>query len=99
MDLEAIRRRLRGLAALAKDAGATAHERANAEALKARLQQQLKDAGVPAGDWTDTLFRLGRRVRQAKDDTAPASPKGDWTDGAHRLGKGLRRGWKKWSSH
>ena len=35
---------------MAKDAGAAEHERANAEVLKARLQQQLKDAGAPAGN-------------------------------------------------
>jgi hypothetical protein len=74
------------------------HERANAAALKAPLQRQLKDGGAPAGDWTDAFFRLGRRVKQMKDDTAPASPKGEWTDGAHRLGKALRHGWRKWSS-
>lgn len=98
MDLEAARRKVRALAALAADAGATEHERANARALKSRLAQQLKDAGALSGDWTDTLFRFGRRVKQIKDDTAPASAKGDWTDSAHRLGKALRRGWKRWSS-
>ena len=98
MDLEAARRRVRALAALAADTGATEHERANARALKSRLMRQLKDAGALTGEWTDTLFRLGRRVKQIKDDTAPASPKGDWTDSAHRLGKALRSGWKRWSS-
>lgn len=98
MDLEAARRRVRALAALAADAGATEHERANARALKSRLMQQLEDTGALTGDWTDTLFRFGRRVKQIKDDTAPASPKCDWTDSAHRLGKALRRGWKRWSS-
>ena len=37
--VEGIRRKLRALSALARNAGATEHERANAEALKARLQQ------------------------------------------------------------
>src|SRR5207249_8106374 len=59
-----IRRKLRALAALAEDAGATEHERANAAALQARLRQRLKEAGEPAGDWTDNAFRLGRRVRE-----------------------------------
>ena len=94
MDLDGIRRRLRALGVLARDAGATEHERASAEALKARLQQRLKDAGAPAGDWSDGLFRLGRRVQQLREDTAPASPKGDWTDAAFRIGKALRRGWR-----
>lgn len=98
MDLEAARRKVRALAALAADTGATEHEKANARALKSRLVQQLKDAGALTGDWTDTLFRLGRGVKQIKDDTAPASPKGDWTDNVHRLGKALRRGWKRGSS-
>ena len=41
-----VRRKLRALSALAENAGATEHERANAEALKARLQRRLKEAGV-----------------------------------------------------
>ena len=91
-----IRRKLRALSALAQNAGATEHERANAEALKARLQQRLKEAGEPAGDWTDNAFRLGRRVKQLKEAVSPESPNGDWTDNAFRLGKALRRGYKKW---
>jgi hypothetical protein len=91
-----IRRKLRALAALARNAGATEHERANAEALKARLQQRLRQAGEPAGDWTDKAFRLGRQVRGLTDAVSPSSPKGDWTDNAFRLGKALRRGFKKW---
>ena len=91
-----IRRKLRALAALAQNAGATEHERANAEALKARLQQRLKDAGEPAGDWTDNAFRLGRQVKELTKADVARSPKGDWTDNAFRLGKALRRGYKKW---
>jgi hypothetical protein len=94
MDPEAIRRKWRALARLAKNAGATEHERATAEALKARLQERLKDAGAPAGDWTDAYFRLGRRMKRLQQETAPASPKGDWTDAAFRIGKALRRGLK-----
>jgi hypothetical protein len=94
MTLDDIRRKLQALAALAEDTGATEPERASAKALLARLQQRLKDAGAPAGDWSDAYFRLGRRVKQLQDDTAPASPKGDWSDHAFRLGKALRRGWK-----
>ena len=94
--VEGIRRKLRALSALARNAGATEHERANAEALKARLQQRLREAGEPAGDWTDNAFRLGRRVKELAKDTAPGSPKGDWTDNAFRLGKVLRLGYKNW---
>jgi hypothetical protein len=91
-----IRRKLRALSALAQNAGATEHERANAEALKARLQRRLKEAGEPAGDWTDNAFRLGRRVKELAKATSPGSPKGDWTDNAFRFGKALRRSYKKW---
>jgi hypothetical protein len=94
MSPDAVRRKLRALAALAADAGATDEERANAKALLARLEQRLKDEGVPAGDWTDAYLRLGRRVKQMQDGTAPAAPKGDWTDHAFRLGRALRRGLK-----
>jgi len=93
-----VRRKLRAVAALLADPGATEHERANAAALKARLERRLRDAGAPAGDWTDNAFRLGRRAKELKKSTSPASPKGDWTDNAHRLGKALRRSYKRWSS-
>jgi hypothetical protein len=88
--VETIRRKLRALAAVAGDSAVTEHERANAEALSARLKQQLRDAGVPAGDWTDGLLRLGRRVKTIKGSAAPASPAGNWTDHAFRLGRALR---------
>ena len=92
----AIRRKLRALSAVVEDTGATEHERANAAALKARLEQRLREAGSPAGDWTDNAFRLGRLAKQIRQSASPASPKGDWTDNAHRLGKAFRRGYKKW---
>jgi hypothetical protein len=91
-----IRRKLRALSALAQNAGATEHERANAEALKVRLQRRLKEVGEPAGDWTDKAFRLGKQVKELTKGVSPGSPKGDWTDNAFRLGKTLRRGYKKW---
>ncbi len=91
-----IRRKLRAVSALAENAGATEHERASAKALKARLQQRLKEVGEPAGDWTDKAFRLGRRVKEVTQAASPASPTGHWTDNAFRLGKALRRGYKKW---
>jgi hypothetical protein len=94
----ALRRKLRALTSVTEDAGATASEKANAEALKQRLEARLREAGAPAGDWTDSAFRLGRWARETRKSTAPASPKGDWTDHAHRLGKAFRRGYKKWTS-
>jgi hypothetical protein len=42
--------------------------------------------------WTDSMFRLGRGVKEMK---SLPSPKGDWTDHAFRLGRMLRRGVKK----
>jgi hypothetical protein len=96
--VEAVRRKLRALSAVIADNGATEHERANAAALKARLEHRLREAGTPAGDWTDKAFRLGRWASASVKSAAPAAPKGDWTDNAHRLGKALRRGYKGWLS-
>jgi hypothetical protein len=96
--IASIRRKLRAVAAIIADPAATEHERANAQALKARLERRLRDAGAPAGDWTDSAFRLGRWAQELKQSSSPASPRGDWTDNAHRLGKALRRGYKRWSS-
>jgi hypothetical protein len=93
-----VRRKLRAVAAVIADPAATQHEKANAKALKGRLERRLREAGVPAGDWTDRAFRLGRWAGQLKNSSSPASPKGDWTDNAHRLGKALRQGYKRWSS-
>ncbi len=94
----ALRRKLRALASVAEDAGATAPEKANAEVLKKRLEQRLRDAGAPAGDWTDNAFRLGRWAKDMRKSASPEAAKGDWTDNAHRLGKAVRRGYKKWLS-
>jgi hypothetical protein len=94
---EAIRRRLQALTAVVGDAGATEHERANAEALKARLKRRLREDGVPAGDWTDSIFRFGRLTKELKNPASPKSSKGDWTDNAFRLGNAVRRG-KRWLS-
>jgi hypothetical protein len=91
-----VRRKLRAVTALAENAGATEHERANAAALKALLRQRLKEAGEPAGDWTDNVFRLGKQLKGLRKAVSPASPKGDWTDKAFRLGKALRRGYREW---
>jgi hypothetical protein len=96
--LAALRRKLRALAAVARDPGATPPERANATALKKQLEQRLRDAGAPAGDWTDHAFRLGRRVKAMRKPGAPGSGEGDWTDQARRLGKAVGRGYRKWLS-
>ena len=93
-----IRRKLRAVAAIVRDPAATEHEKANAQTLKAHLERRLREAGAPAGDWTDTAFRLGKWAKEFRQASSPASPKGDWTDNAHRLGKALRRGYKRWSS-
>ena len=93
-----LRRKLRAVAAVLEDQAATEPEKANAKALKARLEQRLREAGSPAGDWTDYVFRLGRWAKEMRKSTSPASPKGDWTDNARRLGKALRRGYKSWLS-
>jgi len=91
-----LRRKLRALTALAENVGATDHERASAKVLKARLEQRLRDAGAPAGDWTDNAFRFGRQLQELRKSVSPVSRKGDWTDHAFSLGKALRRGYKKW---
>jgi hypothetical protein len=96
--LEALRRKLRALTAVADDAGSTAPEKANAQALKKILEERLREAEAPAGDWTDKAFRLGRWIKEMRKSTSPTSPKGDWTDNAHRLGKAARRSYKKWLS-
>ena len=93
-----IHRKLRAVAAVIADPAATEHERANAQVLKGRLERRLREAGAPAGDWSDNAFRLGKWARQLRQSSSPASPKEDWTDNAHRLGKALRRGYKRWSS-
>jgi hypothetical protein len=51
------------VAALIEYPAATGHERANARTLKARLEERLREAGSPAGDRTDIVFRLGRRAK------------------------------------
>lgn len=96
--VESIHRKLRAVAAVIADPAATEHERANAQALKARLERRLREAGAPAGDWTDNAFRLGRWAKGVRQASSPASPNRDWTDNAHRLGKAVRRGYKRWLS-
>jgi hypothetical protein len=94
----AIRRKLRAIAAVLSDPAATENERANAQALKLRLQERLGQQATAEGTLSSLLFRLGRGVRQAKQmkqSTAPPAPKGDWTDNAYRLGRIFRKGFKK----
>ena len=94
----AIRRKLRAIGAVLADSAATENERANAQALKSRLQKQLGPEAAPEGAWSGILFRLGRGVRQVKQmkqSSAPPAPKGDWTDNAYRLGRMFRKGFKK----
>ena len=88
----AIHRKLRALAAVFRDPAATEHEKANAERLKGRLEEQLGPEAPPEKTWTDIMFRLGQGV---KEITSPPAPKGDWTDHAFRLGKMVRRGFKR----
>ena len=89
---EALRRKLRALAAVFLDPAATEHEKANAKMLKVRLETQLGKKPISESDWTGIMFRLGRGVREIAS-SRPA--KGDWTDHAFRLGRIIRRGIKK----
>jgi hypothetical protein len=96
--IASVRRKLRAVAAVIADPAATEHEKRNAQAVKARLERRLREAGAPAGDWTDNSFRLGKWAKELDQSSSPTSPKEDWTDSAHRLGKVLRRGYKRWLS-
>ena len=96
LSVAALRRKLRGLAAVAADSGATPPERETAAALKKNLEAQLRKTGAPAGDWTDHAFRLGRRVKGMRESGPFKPAETDWTEQAHRLGKAVRRGYKKW---
>jgi hypothetical protein len=89
---EAIRRKLRALAAVFSDPSANANEKANARELKARLEKRLVDEPPSRTVWTGLMFRLGRGV---KDLTSQPAPKGDWTDHAFRLGRMVRKGLKR----
>jgi hypothetical protein len=95
--LGSLRRQLKALAAIAEDVGATAAERENAAVLKKRLEDRLRaaEARIPAGDWTEHAFRLGRWAKKVRQTASPAVGKGDWTENAYRLGKAARRGYKK----
>jgi hypothetical protein len=93
--IEDVRRKLRALVAVIHDEGATEAERATARQLRAGLKEKLVQQGVPEGDWSDTLFRFGRAVRNAKTATAPpASIEGGAAKAAFRLGRALRQATK-----
>jgi hypothetical protein len=96
--VDAIHRKLRSLGAVLKDAAATEHERANAETLKTRLERKLIEDGVPAGDWTDAAFRLGRTVQGIKKATSPPRSISGPSRIAFRFGRVLGKGLKKWPS-
>jgi hypothetical protein len=94
----AIHRKLRALVAVFSDPAATENEKANAERLKARLEDQLNPEATsanreapPERAWTSLMFRLGRGAREI---TSAPAPKGDWTDHAFRLGRMFRKGLK-----
>jgi hypothetical protein len=44
--------------------------RANAEAIKTRLEKKLVEDSVPKGNWTDVVFRLGRAAQEIKKATS-----------------------------
>lgn len=92
---ETIRRKLRAIASVLVDPAATEHEKANARALKHRLEKRLRSGSAVGKASADMLFRLGRAVRDVKQSVEPPAPKGDWTDHAFRLGRLFRRGLKK----
>ena len=96
--MEAIRRKLRGVTAVLEDKGITQHEKANAEAVRKRLEQQLREVTPRTGDWTDNAFRVGKWTREIKKAISPAAPKRDWPDQVFRLGKAIRRSYKSWLS-
>ena len=62
--VEAVRRKLRAVTAVAKDSGATEHEKVSAEALKTRLEQRLREAGALRG--TGRTTPLGSAGGQRK---------------------------------
>src|SRR5262249_54949154 len=96
MNPDSLRRKLRALAAIIADSGATAAERENAKRIRGDLKAKLAEHGVPQGDWSDAVFRFGRSLRRAKAATAPPpSIEGTGAKAAFRLGRALRQAAKK----
>jgi hypothetical protein len=93
--IEAIRRKLRGLAAMIQDAAVTGHEKENAKALKLRLEKKLRQTGAPAGDWTDIAFRAGQTIQELKNATAPPPSMEGPSKIGFRLGKAVAQARKK----
>src|SRR5438105_15491290 len=89
--LAALRRKLLALAAVARDAGATAPERAAAATLKNRLKERLRKAGVPAGDWTDNAFRLSRWAKRVRQPCPTVDGDTVLPDHSRKLGKVVSR--------
>jgi hypothetical protein len=79
----AIHRKLRGLAAVFSDPAATEHEKANAERLKARLEEQLPPEPAPIEP---------APTEPAPTEPAPTEPApgAGWTNIMFRLGRGVR---------
>ena len=96
MKTDDIRRKLRGLVAIIDDESASEAERATARRLRAGLKAKLARQGVPEGDWSDAVFRLGRSLKRATAATEPPpSLKGGAEKAAFRLGRALRHFTKK----
>jgi hypothetical protein len=88
---EALARKLRAIASVLLDPAATEHEKANARALRDRLERRLaRVGGGSRSKAVNLMFRLGRAVREVKQSGEHQAPKGDWTDHAFRLGRFLR---------
>ena len=62
---ETIRRKLRAIASVLMDPAATEHEKANARALKSRLEKRLRSEAAGRTS-AKMLFRLGRAIRDIR---------------------------------
>jgi hypothetical protein len=59
---EAIRRKLRALAAVFLDPAATEHEKSNTKVLEGRLETQLGQKATSESAWRGIMFLLGREL-------------------------------------
>jgi len=78
-----------------QDPAVTTHEKANAAALKARLEEELKEQSFAGEGWTELAFRAGRAVRKLKTSTAPPPALNGTSKLAFRLGRIVGQGLKK----